>query len=173
VYARLEKFGLRPDHPHKAVSLVQGPTAAATGALVSEAELRWERRSLALLRVDLTNTDGIDGWSRSSRALDGVIAKVQSFGGRVEELTPTGLVAAFGFDPAVKPYPYDPERARQLLREANYPADYDFVVNVPVGRYLNDKTIGEAIVLDLTFKGSPHARITPEDMDRAEAALAA
>ena len=36
----------------------------------------------------------------ASRALDGVIAKVQSFGGRVEELTPTGLVAAFGLEPA-------------------------------------------------------------------------
>jgi arylformamidase len=33
--------------------------------------------------------------------------------------------------------------------------------------------VGEAVVLDLTFKGAPNARITPEDMDRAEAALAA
>ena len=50
--------------------------------------------------MDLSKTDSIDGWSQSSRALEGVIAKVQSFGGRVEELTPTGLVAAFGLDPA-------------------------------------------------------------------------
>ena len=50
--------------------------------------------------MDLSKTDSVDGWSQSSRALDGVIAKVQSFGGRVEELTPTGLVAAFGLDPA-------------------------------------------------------------------------
>ena len=33
--------------------------------------------------------------------------------------------------------------------KANYPRDYDFVINVPVGRYLNDKTIGEAIAADL------------------------
>ncbi|MGH7824508.1 MAG: cyclase family protein [Candidatus Binatia bacterium] len=33
--------------------------------------------------------------------------------------------------------------------------------------------IGKAIVLDLTFKGSPHARITPEDLDRAQQALKA
>jgi kynurenine formamidase len=32
--------------------------------------------------------------------------------------------------------------------------------------------IGEAIVLDLSFKGQPNARITPEDLDRAERALA-
>ncbi len=34
--------------------------------------------------------------------------------------------------------------ARRTIR-----ADYDFVINVPVGRYLNDKTIGEAIAADL------------------------
>jgi len=36
-----------------------------------------------------------------------------------------------------------------------------------------ESMIGEAVVLDLTFKGTPNARITPEDMDRAEAALKA
>lgn len=36
-----------------------------------------------------------------------------------------------------------------------------------------DAMIGEAIVLDLTFKGFPNARIMPEDMDRAERALEA
>ena len=34
-----------------------------------------------------------------------------------------------------------------------------------------ESMMGEAIVLDLTFKGVPNARITPADMDRAEAAL--
>lgn len=33
--------------------------------------------------------------------------------------------------------------------------------------------IGEALVLDLSFKGTPRAAITPEDLDRAERALAA
>jgi len=36
-----------------------------------------------------------------------------------------------------------------------------------------DAMIGEAIVLDLTFKGFPNAKILPEDMDRAERALEA
>lgn len=34
-----------------------------------------------------------------------------------------------------------------------------------------DAMIGEAVVMDLTFKGTPNARITPEDLDRAERAL--
>jgi transcriptional regulator with AAA-type ATPase domain/tetratricopeptide (TPR) repeat protein len=137
VYARVEKFGLRTDRPHKAAPGAQGPAACATGSPASEGGLRWERRSLALLRVDLgktdsidrpvepatglpapdtrlqweqrslillradlRNTDRLDAWSQASRALDAVIAKVHSFGGRVDELTPTGLVAAFGLEPA-------------------------------------------------------------------------
>ena len=32
VYARLEKFGLRPDHPHKAASGAHRPAAPATGS---------------------------------------------------------------------------------------------------------------------------------------------
>ena len=99
VYAHLEKFGLRPDHPHKAAPGPERPAAPATGSPAPETALRWERRSLALLRVDLSNTDSVDGWSQSSRALEGVITKVHTFGGRVEELTTTGLVAAFGLDP--------------------------------------------------------------------------
>src|SRR5687768_15446067 len=34
-----------------------------------------------------------------------------------------------------------------------------------------DAMVGEATVLDLTFKGTPNARITPEDLARAERAL--
>jgi kynurenine formamidase len=34
-----------------------------------------------------------------------------------------------------------------------------------------DAMIGEALVLDLTFKGKPNERITPEDLERAERAL--
>lgn len=34
-----------------------------------------------------------------------------------------------------------------------------------------DAMIGEAVVMDLTFKGTPNARITPADLDRAERAL--
>src|SRR6185312_11561742 len=37
-------------------------------------------------------------WSETSWVLEDVIDKLRAFGGRVEELTPTGVVASFGVD---------------------------------------------------------------------------
>lgn len=34
-----------------------------------------------------------------------------------------------------------------------------------------ESMVGDAVVMDLTFKGTANARITPDDLDRAEAAL--
>jgi len=59
----------------------------------------------------------------------------------------------FGYEPNIKPYPYDTEKAKKLLAEAGYAKGFDFVLLSPNGRYLNDKEVAEAVVGDLRKVG--------------------
>ncbi|MDR7550815.1 MAG: ABC transporter substrate-binding protein [Armatimonadota bacterium] len=50
-------------------------------------------------------------------------------------------------------YDYDPQKARQLLVEAGYPQGFTFDFWHPVGRYLKDKEVAEAIAAQLAQIG--------------------
>jgi len=70
--------------------------------------------------------------------------------------TPLGqlLTAAhFGHNPNLKPYPYDPKKAKSLLKEAGYGEGLTLVFNSPNGRYEKDKEIAEAITNQLAKVG--------------------
>ncbi|WP_319478422.1 ABC transporter substrate-binding protein [Marispirochaeta aestuarii] len=41
---------------------------------------------------------------------------------------------------------YDPDRAKQLLIEAGYPDGFEFSLNTPNNRYINDEAISQAVV---------------------------
>ncbi len=56
---------------------------------------------------------------------------------------------AFGYDANIHWYGYDPQKAKDLLQEASVADGFDFTLNCPDGRYLNDKAMAEAIAQQL------------------------
>ncbi|MEM7134145.1 MAG: ABC transporter substrate-binding protein [Chloroflexota bacterium] len=50
-----------------------------------------------------------------------------------------------GHDAAMEPYPYDPDKARELLAEAGYADGFEMTLISPNGRYLNDTLASQAI----------------------------
>jgi peptide/nickel transport system substrate-binding protein len=50
-----------------------------------------------------------------------------------------------GFNPDIEMIPYDPEGARQLLAEAGFPDGFEFQLSYTVGRYPQDKELGEVV----------------------------
>ena len=93
-----------PPAPSEAPEIADAPTsaapvpAAAAAAAVPSIRIRWERRRLTLLRARLMVPVGADALIDTSRALETLIEKIRSLGGRVEELSPTSVGAAFGLD---------------------------------------------------------------------------
>lgn len=78
------------------------------------------------------------------------IAKNLLGGGEVQISASFLSPLEFGFDPSVKPYPYDPEKAKQLLAAAGYANGFDAEFKIyPLGGYVDSKVLGEAIVADL------------------------
>jgi peptide/nickel transport system substrate-binding protein len=49
-----------------------------------------------------------------------------------------------GYDPEIKPYPYDPAQARKLLAEAGLASGFEVTWNISTGAFIADKEIAEA-----------------------------
>jgi peptide/nickel transport system substrate-binding protein len=58
-----------------------------------------------------------------------------------------------GYNPNLKPYPYDPAKARQLLKEAGYGGGMDLVLHAPIGRYLKGEETSEFVAAQLKEVG--------------------
>jgi DNA-binding NtrC family response regulator/tetratricopeptide (TPR) repeat protein len=91
--ARMDKYGLR--HRDASPGLPERRAATALSKRRAAASGRWERRHLAFLRARLLSSSSVE----RSRALEVATEKVRSFGGRLEDSSPTDVVGVFGLEP--------------------------------------------------------------------------
>jgi peptide/nickel transport system substrate-binding protein len=76
----------------------------------------------------------------------------------------------FGYNPAIKPYPYDPARAKTLLGEAGYPNGIDVTLYAGSGTMVNDKQLLEALA-DMWSKAGIRARVEMMEMAQRQKML--
>ncbi|WP_293862967.1 ABC transporter substrate-binding protein [uncultured Alsobacter sp.] len=65
-------------------------------------------------------------------------------GGMGKRIAVTLPTSALGYDPDLKPYPYDPAKAKALLAEAGFPNGFEIPLTSRQFYYLKDKEIMEA-----------------------------
>ena len=60
---------------------------------------------------------------------------------------------AFGYNPHVEPYPYDPDLSKRLLAEAGFPNGFDTIVEVVPDNFVGDSDIYQIAAQQLTAVG--------------------
>lgn len=70
--------------------------------------------------------------------------------------------AAFGYNPDVKQYPYDPKKAKALLAEAGYPNGFKIKGSATTGRYFRDREVMTALAAQWKQVGIDVEMETPE-----------
>jgi peptide/nickel transport system substrate-binding protein len=103
--------------------------------------------------------------------LDGIIQSVLY--GNATRVATTVAPWHVGFHPDLKPYPYDPDKAKALMRDAGFGNGFDLNINFIQGRYLKDKEVAEAMAQELNkvgIRAKPVLREaalnTQEDLDQ-------
>ena len=94
-----------------------------------------DRNPLRDVRVRRALSKAINRQALVERVMEGA-ARVTG------QLMPEGM---FGYTPALRPEPYDPDGARKLLAEAGYPEGFGLTVHAPNDRYVNDEQVAQAI----------------------------
>ncbi len=71
-------------------------------------------------------------------------------GTRIATVLPPWTV---GYDPSLKPYSYDPDKAKSLMKDAGFASGFDVNIWYQQGRYMKDKEVAEAITQYLNKVG--------------------
>ncbi|MDX2142462.1 MAG: ABC transporter substrate-binding protein [Rhodospirillaceae bacterium] len=74
-------------------------------------------------------------------------------GGLTTPATQGAVKQAFGYDPSLTAYPYDPGKARAMLREAGYGDGFEILLNFPPGVMAADEAYYQQVASDLAAVG--------------------
>ncbi|HEU4370934.1 MAG TPA: sigma 54-interacting transcriptional regulator, partial [Methylomirabilota bacterium] len=101
---RIRRYGLQRGAPPTTGWRPLPPAAepilpAVSPLTVPLPALRWESRRLVLLQAQLVAPGDGRPSSDTNHLVEAVVNKLRGFGGHVEELSPTGILAAFGIEP--------------------------------------------------------------------------
>jgi peptide/nickel transport system substrate-binding protein len=91
---------------------------------------------------------------------DAIVKNV--LGGRGLVMAGPFTPAWLGYDPSVKPFAYDPAKAKALLAEAGFPQGLDTTWSISSGVFLKDTEIAEAVAGQLRAVGI-RAKIVPTE----------
>jgi DNA-binding NtrC family response regulator/tetratricopeptide (TPR) repeat protein len=157
---RIEKHRLRPGPasettpsspprtaPVEAVHPVAAAPAPPAPPPFAPARLRWERRRVTMLRVTVSSTGSGD----TTRLIEAFVDKLQTFGGRVEELSATGIVGVFGLQPVEDAPRRAAHAAMAIQRAVARASDLALERSVVVGIHVAEATIGrvgDAVQID-------------------------
>jgi DNA-binding NtrC family response regulator/tetratricopeptide (TPR) repeat protein len=119
---RMDRLGLTngaADGKRKRAEDTGAPRAAggAHDRPQPEPDVRWRRTRVALIDVQMSDSDPIVPEHDHHRALEQAAAKVSAFGGRIIEFQSAGLLAAFGLDPAEDAPRHAAHAALAILRQ--------------------------------------------------------
>ena len=67
------------------------------------------------------------------------------FGGRAQIAAASSHPTTFGHNAELKPYAYDPQRAKELLTQAGHPNGFEVEFHHPTGRWLKDNEVAVAV----------------------------
>ncbi len=113
------------------------------------------RRGMYLALTNKPGTPGADIRVRKAVAMaineDEIVDKVMH--GQAVKSAQVPDAITIGFNPDIKRHEYNPEKAKQLLKEAGYENGFDLTVAGPSDRYVQDEKICEAVVKYLVKVG--------------------
>ena len=119
--------------------------------------IRQESQVLALaLRADGAASPALAD-PRVRQALNYAVDKVgiatTFYHGAAQPAGQGAIAGTTGYNPDIKPYPYDPARAKALLVEAGYGAGLKLAARIVTGQYVGDGAVYQKMTADLAAVG--------------------